>query len=167
MSLVERSRTSFLTIITVSGGGGWGAKQGLLSLDPDIMYAQSEQKDVGAFVKTFLERNSAEPSFGLVLPGSYVLFCVEPYLTAEQKTSLKLPPVLSLGVSPPAEDVQHDPTSVSDRIRFLDGYMGLQSADGLFVKELPEVDGRKPAKAGSPQSTRISVPRSFIVPGII
>jgi len=150
----------------LSGGGGWGAKQGLLSLDPETTYAQPEQNDIDAFVKAFEERNSAEPSSGLVSPGSYVLFCVEPYLTTEQKKSLRLPPVLSLGVSPSAEDVKRDQTNVSDNIQFLDGYMGIQSAAGLFIKALPEVNGREGAK-GASLSTRINVPRSFLVPGII
>ncbi|KAH7031582.1 uncharacterized protein B0I36DRAFT_324226 [Microdochium trichocladiopsis] len=150
----------------LSGGGGWGAKQGLLSLDPETSYAQPEQNDIDAFVKAFEERNSAEPSSGLVSPGSYVLFCVEPYLTTEQKRSLKLPPILSLGVSPHAEDTQHSLSEGPGKIRILDGYMGIQSAAGLFVKALPEVDGRGTGKAAS-LTTRINVPRSFLVPGIV
>jgi len=138
--------SQFLTMNIVSGGGGWGAKQGLLSLDPETTYAQPEQNDIDAFVKAFEERNSAEPSSGLVSPGSYVLFCVEPYLTTEQKKSLRLPPVLSLGVSPSAEDVKRDQTNVSDNIQFLDGYMGIQSAAGLFIRHFPRSMAEKGRK---------------------
>lgn len=151
----------------MSGGGGWGAKQGLLSLDPETSYALPEQDDIDAFVKAFEERNSAEPSSGLVSPGSSVMFCVEPYLSMEQKRSLKLPPILSLGVSPHAEDAQ--PSSgagASDALRILDGYMGVQSAAGLFVKALPEVCGKGTAASAS-LTTRINVPKAFIVPGIV
>lgn len=151
----------------MSGGGGWGAKQGLLSLDPETSYAQPEQNDIDAFVKAFEERNSAKPSSGLVPPGSYVMFCVEPYLSIEQKRSLKLPPILSLGVSPHSEDTQpSSEAKATDSVRILDGYMGVQSAAGLFVKALPEVSDRTAAASAS-LSTRINVPRAFIIPGIV
>jgi hypothetical protein len=62
----------------LSGGGGWGAKKGLLSLDPDVSYAPREQDSVESFIKSFEARGDLSvQDHGLVNPGSYVMFCVQ------------------------------------------------------------------------------------------
>ncbi|KAM0814558.1 hypothetical protein AB5N19_00348 [Seiridium cardinale] len=64
----------------LSGGGGWGAKQGLLSLDPETSYTRPDQDNLDDFIKAFKTRNSGDPSQGIVTPGSYILFCAQPEL---------------------------------------------------------------------------------------
>ncbi|KAI1306936.1 hypothetical protein F5Y03DRAFT_353640 [Xylaria venustula] len=62
----------------LSGGGGWGLKQGLLSLDPETKFSlPGQDDDMETFIRSFKERNSAEPTSGLAAPGSFLLFCIE------------------------------------------------------------------------------------------
>ncbi|KAI4602654.1 hypothetical protein KJ359_007871 [Pestalotiopsis sp. 9143b] len=75
----------------LSGGGGWGAKQGLLSLDPETSYDAPEQEDIDDFIKAFearfrskdessaaaAEASAGEEDSSAVAPGSYLLFCAQ------------------------------------------------------------------------------------------
>lgn len=74
----------------LSGGGGWGAKQGLLSLDPETSYDAPEQEDIDDFIKAFearfrskdesaaaVEVSAGEEDSSAVAPGSYLLFCAQ------------------------------------------------------------------------------------------
>ncbi|KAK1832895.1 hypothetical protein QBC39DRAFT_403783 [Podospora conica] len=58
----------------LSGGGGWGVKQGLLSLDPQTRYDVAEEEDVESFMRSF---HGEEAGGGVVAPGSWVQFMVE------------------------------------------------------------------------------------------
>ncbi|KAK7951124.1 uncharacterized protein PG986_006852 [Apiospora aurea] len=98
----------------LSGGGGWGAKQGLLSLDPETTYAAPEQDDMDVFIKAFEERNnsaSQSSSDGIVTPGSYMMFCAEPDRSGDVPSSSVDPASdlvssrLTLTVAPKGEDV--------------------------------------------------------------
>ncbi|KAK4105281.1 hypothetical protein N658DRAFT_114052 [Parathielavia hyrcaniae] len=55
----------------LSGGGGWGAKQGLLSLDPQISLTTNETKDLAHFISSF------KGKAGITTPGTFVQFFVE------------------------------------------------------------------------------------------
>ena len=44
----------------VSGGGGWGLKQGLLSLDPQTTFDNDEDRDLQRFMKSFQGETSPE-----------------------------------------------------------------------------------------------------------
>lgn len=59
----------------MSGGGGWGLKQGLLSLDPQTRYSTGDEEDVESFIRLF---HGEDSDSGVVTPGSYVQFMVEP-----------------------------------------------------------------------------------------
>jgi len=59
----------------VSGGGGWGLKQGLLSLDPQTKYSTGNEEDVENFIRSFHREDSGS---GVVTPGTYIQFMVEP-----------------------------------------------------------------------------------------
>lgn len=52
----------------VSGGGGWGLKQGLLSLDPQTTFDTDEDRDLQQFMKSFQ---------GEASPESFVQFFIE------------------------------------------------------------------------------------------
>lgn len=80
--------------LTVSGGGGWGKKQGLLSLDPDTKFSApglgggNGDEDLESFVRAFKnEHGSGGEGYGVaagpfdagvVAPGSVVQFFVAP-----------------------------------------------------------------------------------------
>lgn len=81
----------------VSGGGGWGAKQGLLSLDPETQLSTSDQTDLDSFKTSFFEGPNSHgspantnrittitsmlnpnPTSGTLLPpGSLIQFFIE------------------------------------------------------------------------------------------
>ncbi|OTB06427.1 hypothetical protein M426DRAFT_318840 [Hypoxylon sp. CI-4A] len=118
----------------LSGGGGWGLKQGLLSLDPETNYHQEDQDDVEMFIKAFQERDNPNPSEGLVTPGSYLMFCIEPHWTEKEiGSSRQMIPTTALGVAP-NNDHEVDMTHQSDKIEIIGNHFGVVSKTGLFLK---------------------------------
>ncbi|KAJ8124862.1 hypothetical protein O1611_g8780 [Lasiodiplodia mahajangana] len=121
----------------LSGGGGWGLKQGLLSLDPETSFPlPGQDDDMEMFIKSFQERNSAEPTGGLATPGSSLLFCVEPQVMNIEDLSRQLPApkdALSFGVSPSLDDTPSS-SSPADPVDIIDGHFGISSATGLFLR---------------------------------
>ncbi|KAI0840686.1 hypothetical protein F5Y06DRAFT_228355 [Hypoxylon sp. FL0890] len=152
----------------LSGGGGWGLKQGLLSLDPETNYSPPDQDDVEMFIKAFQERNSPNPSEGLVTPGSYLMFCIEPYCTREEiGSSQQVGPATALGVAP-NNDQELDPGHLPDRIDIVNDHFGVVSKTGLFLKALPHISSinstNKPAKQSQAFTTKVDLPRaSFLL----
>ncbi|KAH8890982.1 hypothetical protein GQ53DRAFT_165471 [Thozetella sp. PMI_491] len=61
----------------LSGGGGWGAKQGLLSLDPQTRYTSPDQEDVESFIRSF-RGDTSDDDGSIIRPGSSIQFYVEP-----------------------------------------------------------------------------------------
>ncbi|RYP72201.1 hypothetical protein DL771_004331 [Monosporascus sp. 5C6A] len=145
----------------LSGGGGWGLKQGLLSLDPETSHTQPEEEDIEMFIKAFQERNSSNPSEGLVTPGSYVLFCIEPYLTEENVQSRRITPTISLSVAPNNDEgvALRDGT---EEVEICDDHFGAASTVGLFLRAIPETNGvgdeEHFGKAPQPFTTKINTP---------
>ncbi|KAI1755290.1 hypothetical protein F4782DRAFT_443429 [Xylaria castorea] len=153
----------------LSGGGGWGLKQGLLSLDPETNFSlPGQDDDIEAFIKSFEERNSAEPTSGLATPGSSLLFCVEPQITnMETVSSQYLTPAktLSFGVAPNHDDTP-SPGSHPNSVEVVDGHFGISSTAGLFLRTTPEFagmasnNGDKGVSQGS-FTTKIDVPGAY------
>ncbi|KAI2619950.1 hypothetical protein GGR54DRAFT_647591 [Hypoxylon sp. NC1633] len=118
----------------LSGGGGWGAKQGLLSLDPETKYSLPDQDDVEMFIKAFQERDSPNPSEGLVTPGSYLMFCIEPHLTEREiGHSQTMTPSTALGVAPNTDE-ELDSASPLTKVEVIDDHFGVVSKAGLFLE---------------------------------
>ncbi|KAF9879898.1 6-phosphogluconate dehydrogenase [Colletotrichum karsti] len=69
----------------LSGGGGWGKKQGLLSLDPETKYSPSEEDDLDSFIRSFSSQHDGHAQEGVVAPGSYVQYFVSPPATAKSE----------------------------------------------------------------------------------
>jgi hypothetical protein len=62
----------------LSGGGGWGAKQGLLSLDPEARFETTDEEDVERFERDFMAGRKGGTGGGSVVgPGDQVVFCVD------------------------------------------------------------------------------------------
>ncbi|KAI0553300.1 hypothetical protein F4679DRAFT_530699 [Xylaria curta] len=153
----------------LSGGGGWGLKQGLLSLDPETNFSlPGQDDDIEAFIKSFEERDSTEPTSGLATPGSSLLFCVEPRLTdTETLSSQYLTPAktLSFGVAPNHDDTP-SPESHSNSVKVVEGHFGMSSTAGLFLRNAPDFagiisnNGDRGAHQ-SPFTTKIDVPGAY------
>ncbi|KAI2471038.1 hypothetical protein F4781DRAFT_150389 [Annulohypoxylon bovei var. microspora] len=121
----------------LSGGGGWGLKQGLLSLDPETKFSlpdQDDQDDIEMFIKAFKDIDNPNPSQGLVTPGSYLMFCIEPHWTEKEiGASRQMTPITALGVAP-NNDQESNSASLSDNIEIIDDHFGVVSKAGLFLK---------------------------------
>ncbi|KAF2967214.1 hypothetical protein GQX73_g6379 [Xylaria multiplex] len=153
----------------VSGGGGWGLKQGLLSIDPETSFSLPDQDDgMEMFIRSFTERESGEPASGLAAPGSFLLFCVEPQgMDIERPSSQQhlLTKAWSFGVAP---DLDHMPRHVSDpdHIEVIGGHFGISSETGLFLRAIPEFveisnnDGGEGISEGS-FTTKVNVPGAY------
>ncbi|KAI0408952.1 hypothetical protein F4802DRAFT_604707 [Xylaria palmicola] len=128
----------------LSGGGGWGLKQGLLSLDPETSFSlPGQDDDMEMFIRSFKERNSAEPTSGLATPGSYLIFCVEPQSKSTDSLSSQfLAPTnnFTFGVAPNPEDAP-GPGSRAEPVETSSGHFGVSSATGLFLRTIPEFTG--------------------------
>ncbi|KAK8050360.1 hypothetical protein PG994_012090 [Apiospora phragmitis] len=154
----------------LSGGGGWGAKQGLLSLDPETTYAAPEQDDIDVFIKAFEERNSADQSSsseGIVSPGSYIMFCVEPERGAPSSvvdpSSGLVGSRLTLAVAPKDEELLQQGIeggavakmgkTTETEVDVVPGHFGAASSTGLYLKSpFPQ----------HPWSTKIDAPYSAV-----
>lgn len=153
----------------MSGGGGWGLKQGLLSVDPETSYAVPDDDDVEFFIKALEELKNPNRSEGLIVPGSYVLFCVEPHLREEDKLSQRTSPTISLGVAPNTDEgvVLRDE---KDEIEIINDHFGAASTTGLFLRTIPEASGvgiaDESEKATQAFTTKIDVPRACLSIGL-
>lgn len=154
----------------VSGGGGWGVKQGLLSLDPETNFSlPGQDDDMEMFIRSFEERNGAEPASGLATPGSYLLFCVEPRMTDVETLSNQLSApaktTLAFGVVA-SSDYAPSSSSRPDPIEIIDGHFGISSATGLFLRATPEfhvMDSDRVGRGASRGSftTKVDVPGAY------
>ncbi|KAJ2897058.1 uncharacterized protein MKZ38_005008 [Zalerion maritima] len=112
----------------LSGGGGWGAKQGLLSLDSETSYSIGDtDEDLEMFVKSFTSFNISGAATGMVTPGDYVQFFIN-----FPSTPAKPSPGTFLGVGGSSLD---SPVSTEGEhaISMLVGHFGTLSSKGMFL----------------------------------
>jgi hypothetical protein len=124
--------------MVVSGGGGWGLKQGLLSLDPQTKYATEEAEDVESFIRSF---NGEEKGGATVAPGSWVQFMVEPVGNKPEGMDM------SGEVGEAGCFIIGTPGGVSDGrdaagVRVQRGVFGAVSAEGIYVASEKDSEGQ-------------------------
>jgi hypothetical protein len=137
----------------VSGGGGWGLKQGLLSLDPQTTLASDEHQDMQSFIDSFKKEASPEQE------ETFVQFFVEamsPPTAEEQQTAApsrhwKRPAIM---IGTPGSAVGPSPVHVVEACR---GLFGAVSSEGVYLEKDVERDGR-PAMA-----SKLDAPGSYVV----
>ncbi|KAI0537986.1 hypothetical protein GGR58DRAFT_469621 [Xylaria digitata] len=175
--IILNSRETFSELLSsgcrlhkiLSGGGGWGLKQGLLSIDPETSFSLPDQDDeMEMFIRSFKERESGERTSGLAAPGSFLLFCVEPQVTdIERLSSQQHAPTKawSFGVAP---NLDHMPRHVSnpDLVEIIGGHFGISSETGLFLRATPEFVGISGSNGGEGISegsftTKVDVPGAY------
>lgn len=151
----------------VSGGGGWGLKKGLLSLDPQTRYSAPGQGDVESFIKSFHGQNSED---GNVRPGAYIQFFVEPALAPAQPAIRNKPLELGsetstslvFGTAPAGlEDAE---LHSGDSIEAIPGHFGALSTNGFFIDSTQQrfLGASDPSKAMPTLLTKIDAPNSYI-----
>ncbi|KAK0729180.1 hypothetical protein B0T21DRAFT_370519 [Apiosordaria backusii] len=129
----------------LSGGGGWGLKQGLLSLDPDTRYAREEHEDMESFIRSF---KGEDATGGIVTPGSYVQFFTE-VIPPTETTRPKLPwpydcPTFAIGTSG---------GQTSSEVETFPNLFGAVSSEGVYLS----------SEKNAAITTKLDAPRSYVV----
>lgn len=130
----------------LGGGGEWGAKASLLSLDPKTSHEpQSEADELDKFMRSFNGEQNAKDA--IVQPGDYVQFFVE--RDASQRPPEKLPQLKAMQDYPPIrfgcgdlhmKNIDPPDRTASSRQRdrgqsehFCSDHFGAHSAEGIYV----------------------------------
>lgn len=140
-------------ICSVSGGGGWGAKQGLLSLDPQITHG--DIPSAGADYISDSMQESQNPTLGnLARPGDYIqFFTIKPSKLKDHKSSMEesSPSTVALGENPSvAGDGPPDSKYITKQ----------PEISGLASKEYNDIDWSKRVVFGVVPSTIDELPKS-------
>jgi hypothetical protein len=151
-------------ISPVSGGGGWGAKQGLLSLDPETSYTAPEQESIDDFIKAFESRQSENPAQGIVTPGSYILFCVAAEAQKNSNSAIQWKISGQFGVSEKQDQVvlpeKSDGGKAGKEVVPLTIFSAM-SSEGLYLK-LGTPGHTAVAIRSYPFTTKLDVPHSYL-----
>lgn len=138
----------------LSGGGGWGAKQGLLSLDPETRFtaagAEGGEEDVESFIRSF---HGEESGGGVVAPGGWVQFMVEEEVEVVRGVGGPRPAVM-VGTHVAVEE--SDPSvDGGTEVEVLEDVFGAASVKGIYVAtegEGEEGDGEVVTKIDAARS---------------
>lgn len=117
----------------LSGGGGWGAKQGLLSLDPETRFTAGagEEEDVESFIRSF---HGEESGGGVVAPGAWVQFMVEEEVEVEAVGREGPRPAVMLGTHVAVEESGGSAAvGGAAEVEVLEYVFGAASLKGIYV----------------------------------
>lgn len=121
----------FANVITVSGGGGWGAKKGLLSLDPQqTHFALSEEESLDRFMGS-MEASDFAPI------GSYIQFLTPLKASSDSLDEGSSVEGIVFGV--------HDSSLASrdgQEFRIHDGLFGALSNKGIFISDATAAESK-------------------------
>jgi hypothetical protein len=142
---------------SVSGGGGWGKKQGLLSLDPETSYTSETSQGMEDFIESFQNQYSGASQHGVVSPGSYLQFFIAPS-TAVQAGELaprELFEGLAIGTADSQDefDVPNQDGMTNGSWTLVPGHFGGVSSHGIFIS------GHGPR---GPLQSKIDTPGSYL-----
>jgi hypothetical protein len=155
----------------VSGGGGWGSKQGLLSLDPQTTYSTTNEARFDYSIGS-LQEQQAMALGDIAKPNSFIQFFVAAgpstflikknhgEITAHTNDVFRSNIVI--GVYPSTVDeVPKLPTNkpqTKKNLRFRAGHFGAMSEAGMYLK-ISKVDDK--GSGESITSTKIDLPYSY------
>lgn len=133
----------------MSGGGGWGPKKGLLSLDPQrTHFALSEEEEMARFMQT-MENSGFAPT------GSQVQFFI-PAQAPPEDTSCSTSGIV-FGVPTGTESAAE--TEVPETGYLVSGHFGALASQGVFVS------GPADPETGVADESKLSVPNSRVYVG--
>ncbi|KAG0650596.1 hypothetical protein D0Z07_2574 [Hyphodiscus hymeniophilus] len=162
----------------LSGGGGWGVKQGLLSLDPQTTFAMIKEARFD-FSNGSLEEQQNSALGTIAEVDSLIQFFVANTTTPEAPPPMH--PVHGgvwrrttvIGTVPSTIDDQRmdeSPSSGKDKFIYLSGHFGAVSESGMFLRILP----RKGAATSGDEikkdpslHTKIDLPYSYVYKDMI
>ena len=137
-------------MLIVSGGGGWGAKKGLLSLDPQrTHFALSEEEEMQRFIQAMDGGN-------FVPVGSTIQFFTSPEASADSSIP-SVSPSFVFGTAGTTEVTSDAP---SDTVVLKD-HFGALSNDGVFVSS--SENGTMDTTPGFNNDWKLNVPHSRIL----
>ncbi|TLD20731.1 hypothetical protein PspLS_08469 [Pyricularia sp. CBS 133598] len=142
----------------LSGGGGWGAKRGLLSLDPQTTYSSSGSEDLETFMAAF--GGETTPN-SVVSPGSYIQFLVEPLQPSPSQETQRLPSLL-LGTTPSntVEMGKGEHNSGKQPHSLVEGHFGALSNSGIYLNLASNSNGgNHPGHI----LTKVDAPNSYFI----
>ncbi|KAK4128558.1 hypothetical protein N657DRAFT_629636 [Parathielavia appendiculata] len=137
----------------LSGGGGWGAKRGLLSLDPQTSLATDESQNLENFIRSF-EGNAG----GIVKPGTFVQFFVEAANPTREGLEAPSPRRWGPGWNSDTVTTVFGTSGAAlnasplDVVNSCPSLFGAISTEGVYV-----------FKSDIRQSTKLDVPRSYLL----
>ncbi|TWU76844.1 hypothetical protein ED733_006089 [Metarhizium rileyi] len=133
----------------LSGGGGWGSKKGLLSLDPEQTHlAVSEEDELERFMKSMGDSGSAPP-------GAHIQFFI-PAMAPPETTTCSATGVV-FGVPLSAEASEKAETTMNGFL--VADHFGALSSQGVYLS------GRTDADSQFCHESKINVPGSRIFVG--
>lgn len=156
----------------MSGGGEWGAKASLLSLDPQTSYGkESEDDELERFQRSFHGQDTGDGA--TARPGDYVQFFVEGDMELPSgsvgRTSLAISraryPSIAFGVGECGK-AGYTATTTADAsvtnprrlVQLADNHFGAFSAEGMYL-ETERRDGKQ-----QKLKTKVNVPGTTILP---
>ncbi|CAN8099111.1 unnamed protein product [Discula destructiva] len=155
----------------LSGGGEWGAKASLLSLDPQTsLGVESEEDELDRFQRSFNGEDTAEEA--ITRPGDYVQFFVEgdSDVPAEHRGHMELLqapdsyPVATFGVGEFRKEdyataqVEDSLQAQQGLVQMLPDHFGAFSAEGLYLDMLRDGGDKRT------MSTKVDTPGTYIGP---
>jgi hypothetical protein len=151
--------------LTVSGGGGWGAKQGLLSLDPQLIYNEDNHIPLDMSV-TSLEEQQTSALGNIAKPGSFIRFFARsswtPWVDGEIPKVFKdfNPGIRTVVIGTSQSTVDMAPEKLSDGhetfVRFNVGSFRCSSQSGVFITKERSTDG-------TIHQTKLDMPGAFLL----
>jgi hypothetical protein len=135
----------------VSGGGGWGAKKGLLSLDPQrTHFALSEEEEMQRFIQAMDGGN-------FVPVGSKIQFFASTETSAAETVGDRQTAIV-FGTASKVES-EADTQSSRPEASLLEDHFGALSDDGIFVTS---ADAAAVTTPGFNNDWKLNVPNSRI-----
>ncbi|KAL8901036.1 MAG: hypothetical protein Q9192_000757 [Flavoplaca navasiana] len=175
-TILQRHREKFFTKIVkagghfhkvLSGGGGWGNRQGLLALDPEVDFDVTPELTMAQDFNSVVPEEGTAPS-QIVNPGDFVEFFVRRPIKASSTERpkvanslfFKCPPCVVFGTTPSTVDAMPEPDgmthpngSSSDCI-FIPCHFGMLSEQGASLKTT-SIDGEV-------TRTKIDIPHALV-----
>lgn len=158
----------------MSGGGGWGVKAGLLSLDPETSYAAKSTARYD-FQELDNASTSKEQALGAIAePGSIISFWIShdspPSEATDITSTANIQHGVVLGCIPSTmDDLIEEPPDAADEettpeLCIHAGLFGAMSEAGIFLESTPlalQADmskGPHPSRPSPPMKTKMDVP---------
>lgn len=157
---------------SVSGGGGWGVKQGLLSLDPQTTYNTSQEPryDHSSQDQTIEEQQTSALG-SIAKPGSYIQFFLAKGLSdtsrVEAYDARKLRYTTILGAVPSTmDDIPAVNTGIvpelegDERIKYIPKCFGAVSESGIFITTPYNTTSKLDIPFSYVKDTRVESPKT-------